>query len=183
VPPADATPPDASQSQSAADATLKVALAAFEDFLRARRLKMTGQRRTMVRAAMAQSGHFTAEEMHRWLSRDGEPVSLATVYRGLAVLEEAAVVEGHDFADGTRRYERAVDREHHDHMVCVDCRAVIEFTNDRIEELQQQVVDDHGFTMQDHSLTLFVECKAWHAEGSCSRREEREARRKASGIG
>ena len=164
------------------DDVLESALQIFEEYLRARRLKMTDQRRTMVRAAMEQQGHFTAEELHRTLANDGDAVSLATVYRGLAVLEEASLVEGHDFADGMRRYERAIDREHHDHMVCVDCRAVIEFTNDRIEQLQQEVVEDHGFTMQDHSLTLFVHCKAWEQRGACDRRDEREARRKAAGI-
>lgn len=162
---------------------LETALQIFEDFLRARRLKMTDQRRTMVRAALEQQGHFTAEELHRALSHEGEAVSLATVYRGLSVLEEASLVEGHDFADGTRRYERAVGREHHDHMVCLDCRAVIEFTNERIEALQQEVVDDHGFSMADHSLTLFVHCNAWQQGGACPRRDEREQRRKAAGIG
>lgn len=160
----------------------ETALQIFEEFLRARRLKMTDQRRTMVRAALDQQGHFTAEELHRSLSADGEAVSLATVYRGLAVLEEASLLEGHDFADGMRRYERAIEREHHDHMVCLDCRAVIEFTNDRIEKLQQQVVDDHGFSMQDHSLTLFVHCNDWKQKGACDRRAERDARRKAAGI-
>ncbi len=162
---------------------LEAALEAFEAFLRSKRLKMTDQRRTMVRVALEQPGHFTAEELHRALQAEGEPVSLATVYRGLSVLEESALVEGHDFADGTRRYERAVDREHHDHMVCLDCRAVIEFTNEKIETLQQQVVDEHGFTMKDHSLTLFVHCNEWSDKGACERREEREARRKAAGIG
>ncbi|MDA1193909.1 MAG: Fur family transcriptional regulator [Planctomycetota bacterium] len=162
---------------------LESALSELEVFLRARRLKMTEQRRTMAKAALSHHGHFTAEELHRALGNDGEAVSLATVYRGLAVLEDAALVEGHDFADGTRRYERAVDRQHHDHMVCVDCRAVIEFTNEKIERLQQQVVEAHGFTMKDHSLTLFVRCNVWRADGACERRAEREARRKAAGLG
>lgn len=172
--PQDDAPPD--------DAVIESALQILEEHLRERRLKMTDQRRTMVRAALEQTGHFTAEELHRALSSDGDAVSLATVYRGLAVLEEARLLEGHDFADGTRRYERAIEREHHDHMVCLDCRAVIEFTNERIEALQQEVVDEHGFTMDDHSLTLFVHCNAWRAEGACDRRAQRDERRKSAGI-
>jgi Fur family ferric uptake transcriptional regulator len=167
---------------STPDDTLETALHTLEAYLRGKRLKMTDQRRTMVRAALSQRGHFTAEELHRALTVGGEAVSMATVYRGLAVLEESDLLEGHDFADGTRRYERAIDREHHDHMVCVDCRAVIEFTNERIETLQQEVVEEHGFLMKDHSLTLFVECKEWRAAGACDRRTEREERRRATGI-
>ena len=172
--PQEDAPPD--------DDVIESALQILEEYLRERRLKMTDQRRTMVRAALEHTGHFTAEELHRALSADGDPVSLATVYRGLAVLEEASLLEGHDFADGTRRYERAIEREHHDHMVCLDCRAVIEFTNERIEKLQQEVVDEHGFTMDDHSLTLFVHCNVWKKTGACDRRAEREERRKSAGI-
>lgn len=157
--------------------TLDEAMRDFEGFLRQKRLKMTEQRRTMFRAALEKRGHFTAEELYRKLGRAGETVSMATVYRGLALLEEADLLEGHDFADGLRRYERALDREHHDHMICLDCRAVVEFTNPEIERLQQEVVASEGFTMEDHSLTLFVKCDAWHAEGHCERRAAREARR------
>ena len=116
---------------------------------------MTDQRRNLVRAALDQHGHFTAEELYRRLGGSGEPVSMATVYRGLSLLEDADLVEGHDFADGHRRYERALDREHHDHMICADCRAVVEFTNDKIEKLQAKAAADHGFTLEDHSLTLW----------------------------
>ena len=159
--------------------TLEEALRGFEDFLRTKRLKMTEQRRTMIREALSQQGHFTAEDLHRRLSREGQSVSMATVYRGLALLEEADLLQGHDFADGLRRYERAIDREHHDHMICLDCRAVVEFTDHEIERLQEKVVADHGFTMDDHALTLFVRCNEWAKDESCQRRTEREARKQA----
>lgn len=155
---------------SLTDADLDLALASFEEFLRSKRLKMTDQRRTMIRAALDNPGHFTAEELYRKLNGAGEQVSIATVYRGLSLLEEAALIEGHDFSDGQRRYERALDREHHDHMICVDCREVIEFKSEDIERLQQQIVEDHGFTLEDHSLTLFVKCNALKQTGGCERR-------------
>jgi len=156
------------------DPKLDKALATFEEFLRAERLKMTGQRRQMVRAALDQRGHFTAEELYQRLVREGESVSMATVYRGLRLLEDAGIVEGHDFADGQRRYERALHVEHHDHMVCVDCRAVIEFRSEEIEKIQQRIVEAEDFDIQDHNLTLYVSCRAWRKHGRCARREERE---------
>lgn len=156
------------------DPTLTQALTAFEEFLRSERLKMTGQRRQMVRAALDQRGHFTAEELYQRLVREGESVSMATVYRGLRLLEDAGIVEGHDFADGQRRYERALQVEHHDHMVCVDCRAVIEFRSEDIERIQQRIVEEQDFEIEDHNLTLYVACRRWRKTGKCSRREERE---------
>ncbi|MHC5011620.1 MAG: Fur family transcriptional regulator [Planctomycetota bacterium] len=159
------------------DASFDDALQSFEDFLRRKRLKMTGQRRQMVKAALGHRGHFTAEDLYRDLTRSGEAVSMATVYRGLRLLEEASIVAGHDFADGQRRYERALLREHHDHMVCIDCRAVIEFQNERIEQLQEQIAEESGFEIEDHTLTLFVSCNAWRDTGKCKRRDQREKRK------
>jgi len=159
---------------SPSPADIDAALTGFELFLRGKRLKMTEQRRTMVRVVLDKRGHFTAEELYRKLLADGESVSLATVYRALALLEEGGVLEGHDFADGQRRYERALDREHHDHMICVDCRAVIEFTSEKIERLQEQAASKQGFSLRDHSLQLFVTCNDWHAKGTCARRAQRE---------
>ena len=155
-----------------ADTQLDHALSVFEEYLRTERLKMTGQRRNMVRAALEQRGHFTAEELYQRLVNDGESVSMATVYRGLRLLEESGIVEGHDFADGQRRYEQAIKREHHDHMVCVDCRKVFEFQNPAIEEQQHKVAKDNGFEIQDHTLTLYVKCSAWRETGECPRRKD-----------
>ena len=157
-----------------ADTTLDQALTIFEEFLRTERLKMTGQRRQMVKAAVEQRGHFTAEELYQRLVKEGEAVSMATVYRGLRLLEDSGLVEGHDFADGQRRYERALHRDHHDHMVCLDCRAVIEFQSSEIEKIQSRIANENAFEIDDHNLTLYVKCKRWREHGICARREERE---------
>jgi Fur family ferric uptake transcriptional regulator len=148
------------------------ALELFEEFLSRRGLRMTDQRRTMVRAALGHAGHFTAEDLHARLARDGESVSMATVYRGLSLLEEASIVEGHDFADGQRRFEPMLRRAHHDHMVCRDCGAVVEFQNEEIERLQRQVVESQGFQIHGHVLNLYVTCDAWRETKRCDRREK-----------
>jgi Fur family ferric uptake transcriptional regulator len=96
---------------------------------------------------------------------------MATVYRALAHLEEASILEGHDFADGQRRYERLLRREHHDHIVCKDCGAVIEFQDGEIERRQEEVVRREGFRILEHVLNLYCACTAFRATGACERRE------------
>jgi Fur family transcriptional regulator, ferric uptake regulator len=150
---------------------LDQALDVFETFLRRKGLKMTEQRRTMVASVLAIPGHFTAVDAHERMRTAGERVSLATVYRALGLLEEAGVLEGHDFEDGQRRYERALTREHHDHLICLDCRAVVEFQNSAIEALQDQVLEQHGFAMVHHALTIFASCEQLRATGGCTRRD------------
>jgi Fur family ferric uptake transcriptional regulator len=156
--------------------SLDDALERFEGYLRRQGLKMTEQRRTMVRAALAHAGHFTADDVHDRLKAEGERVSLATVYRALTLLERAEILEGHDFADGQRRYERALTREHHDHLICLDCRAVVEFQNSAIEALQEEVLAERGFAMVHHALTIFAACQTLARTGHCPRRAAEEGR-------
>lgn len=147
------------------------ALERLEAYLRQQGLKMTAQRRRMVEIVLAQPGHFSADDLHARLRQQGEHLSLATVYRSLQVLEAAGILEGHDFDDGQRRYERLLERAHHDHMVCIDCRLVVEFQNDAIERLQEKVASAHQFRIREHHLTLYVACEQLAQRGRCERRD------------
>ena len=149
------------------------AVKALEAHLQAKGLKMTQQRLDLLRATLDQPGHFTADELHERLRQEGANVSLATLYRSLSVFEDAGILEGHDFDSGQRRYERRLEREHHDHMVCLDCRAVIEFENDAIERLQEKVAAAQRFRIREHHLTLFVSCDDLAKQGRCSRRDDK----------
>jgi len=102
--------------------------------------------------------HVSAEDVYRYLIEQNESVGLATVYRVLTQFEAAGIVERHNFDDGHAVYELASD-EHHDHMVDVDTGQVLEFVDERIEALQQEVVAVKGFELIDHELVLYVRRK------------------------
>lgn len=99
--------------------------------------------------------HMSAEDVYRKLVEADESIGLATVYRVLTQFEAAGLVERHNFDDGHAVYELASE-EHHDHMVDVDTGKVIEFVDDRIEALQRDIVEQHGFELVDHNMVLFV---------------------------
>lgn len=104
------------------------------------------------------SKHLSAEDVYKLLLEAGEDVGLATVYRVLTQFESAGLVSRHNFEDGHAVFELSSD-EHHDHMVCVDSGEVIEFFDEKIEELQHQIAEKHGFELIDHSLVLYVKKK------------------------
>ena len=66
-------------------------------------------------------------------------VGRVTVYRTLAVMVEAGLVEERQFRKDRVLYEHVVGHHHHDHMVCVSCGKILEFENSRIEEEQAAV--------------------------------------------
>ncbi len=106
----------------------------------------------------ADSKHLSAEDVYKLLLEAGEDVGLATVYRVLTQFEGAGLVSRHNFEDGHAVFELSSD-EHHDHMVCVDSGEVIEFFDEKIEELQHEIARKHGFELIDHSLVLYVKKK------------------------
>ena len=102
--------------------------------------------------------HLTAEAVYRALLDAGEELGLATVYRVLTQFESAGLVARHNFEGGTAVFELA-DRTHHDHMVCMETGTVIEFCDERIEQLQHDIAEKYGYIIEDHSLVLYVRPK------------------------
>ncbi len=64
-----------------------------------------------------------------------------------------------NFEGGTSVFE-LTDGSHHDHMVCVETGTVIEFCDERIEQIQRDIAAKHGYELQDHSLVLYVRPKS-----------------------
>lgn len=121
--------------------------------------RWTNQRSLIVRTALATHDHFTAEQLLERCRRVDPKVSRATVYRTLTVLEEAGFVEGLDTGDGGRRFEHVLGHEHHDHMVCLHCGAIVEFRDDELERRQAAAAKRHGFQIERHSLRIYGRCR------------------------
>tara|TARA_B100000676_G_scaffold290322_1_gene323710 strand:- start:3835 stop:4215 length:381 start_codon:yes stop_codon:yes gene_type:complete len=117
-------------------------------------MKMTAQRRVIARVLSDSDDHPDVEEVHKRAIEIDSSVSVATVYRTVRLFEEAGILEKHDFGDGRSRYEEASD-DHHDHLINVKTREVIEFTNDEIEALQRSIAEKHGLRLVDHRLELY----------------------------
>ncbi len=117
-------------------------------------LKMTSQRRVIVQVLADSDDHPAAEDVYRRASRIEGRISLATVYRTIRLLEEAGILEKHDFGDGRARYEE-IKRTHHDHLIDVDTGEVIEFVNEEIESLQEAVARELGYRLTGHRHELY----------------------------
>ncbi len=135
------------------------ALAAFEGFLRERGQKLTKPRRLVVETLLKARTHLAADDLIDVLRKAGTPVPKATVYRTLALVRESGHFDAHDFDQGKRLYEPMMGRAHHDHLYCISCGEVIEFSEERIEKLQTEVVRRHGFTPVYHSHKIFGYCR------------------------
>ena len=121
----------------------------------ARGMRMTDQRRVIARVLEAAADHPDVEELHRRASAIDPRISISTVYRTVKLLEDAGIIERHDFRDGRSRYE-PIPEEHHDHLIDIRSGTVIEFSNEEIEKLQERIARELGYRLVGHRLELYA---------------------------
>jgi len=150
-------------------------LSLFSEYLKKKGLKITNQRLLVAEKIFRHPSHFTVDTLADSLKdRKGE-ISRATIYRIVSILVESGQLTEHNFGQHVRYYEHIPRHEHHDHIVCLDCGRIDEFVVAEIESVQTQVAEQHGFTLEEHSLNLYGRCIELKNKGNCARRKEAEA--------
>jgi len=146
--------------QVKADGTHGEQIGRFGVYLRGRGLKNTPGRRAVAVAALEISRHFDPEVLQTHLRRRGIRVSRATIYRTLDHLIDSGLVRKTSLDTGQKMafYENTLAREHHEHMICLRCRRVIEFTSEEIERLQDAICDRHRFRPVRHTHQIMGYC-------------------------
>jgi len=128
------------------------------DEARRRGIRWTSQRQIILELLANRDDHITAEELHRVVSDEDRTVSPATVYRTVNMLVEMGVVSKRNFGAGSASFEWNLTKQHHDHLVCVDCGVIVEFENERIEVIQEEIAAKYGFSLSHHRLDLYGTC-------------------------
>lgn len=132
----------------------------FENFMAEKGLKSTRQRDVILEAFLDSDRHQSIEELYLQLRGAHPTIGYATVYRTLKLFAESGIAREFHFGDGQTRYEHASEGDHHDHLVCVRCGTISEFTNEAVEAIQDEVAASHGFVMQYHKMELYGLCAA-----------------------
>lgn len=120
--------------------------------------RATPERFAVLDAVLQSQGHFDADGLYYRMVSDGVKVSKATVYNTLDLLQECGLVSKYRFAENTSRYEKAFGRPHHHHLICLGCGDILEFVNDRLERIQEEVCAEKRFTAQSSTLQIFGTC-------------------------
>jgi Fur family ferric uptake transcriptional regulator len=130
-------------------------LTAIEEACAAKGMRMTEQRRVIARVLGQAQDHPDVEELYRRASKIDDKISISTVYRTVRLLEDAGIIERHDFREGRARYEQ-MPEEHHDHLINLRTGEVTEFRSEEIERLQEAVARKLGYRLVDHRLELYA---------------------------
>lgn len=135
-------------------------LASFKELLKQNGLKFTKQREVVLKTLYEKNEHFTPEDLYIFLKNSYPElnIGIATVYRTLNLLEESNMVTSLSFGVAGKKFELA-NKPHHDHMICKRCGLIIEFENDKIEQIQLEIARSHHFRLTSHLMQLQGICE------------------------
>lgn len=119
--------------------------------------RLTEQRRRLAALVDRQGGPFTAADLLATARREGLDVGRATVFRTLALLEDAAAVERIDLPSGDHAYVACV-RGHHHHAVCVECGRVTDLPDLDVAVDLETLARRSGYELESHRIELFGRC-------------------------
>jgi len=132
----------------------------FQLLLKENKLKFTKQRELILKFLYENEGHFTPEDIHRFL-KDTYPtvnIGIATVYRTLSLLETSHIASSISFGVQGKKYELGL-KKHHDHLICTKCGDIIEFYDETIENKQEEIAKKFNFQMSDHTMKIIGLCQ------------------------
>lgn len=132
----------------------------FREYLMTQGKRLTTERETIVREVFASHEHFDAEQLVSLLSQrtDGKRVSRSTVYRTLTQLVEAGLLRAVARPNAREVYEHDYGYPQHDHLICNSCGSLIEFQDDAITKILEQVGAQNGFRVSGHRLEVYGKC-------------------------
>ena len=143
----------------------------FREYLasRPKPQRFTDQQRELVEHVFARHSHFDADQLIANLKAAGKTVSRATVYRTLGKLVDAGLLRRIEIGHRTV-YDHDYGYPFHDHLVCEQCGAMIEFQHPKLDEVVREAAAGHQFQAEGRSLVVRGVCAECNRAKAAKRR-------------
>lgn len=146
-------------NQQSVEKRVEEAMEAFHKRLQEEGLKSTRQRDIITKRFFTLDEHISADELLEDVREYQPRVGYATVYRTLKLLVEQGFAVPKDFGDGQTRYDPVHNQDpQHDHLICVDCRKIMEFNDPELNKRIEAIVEDRQFNIRRKKIELYAEC-------------------------
>lgn len=138
-------------------------------------MERSTRQRTAIRSAIDAAGRpLSPQEVLGVAQAEVPALGMATVYRNLKLLLDAAEILSVTLPGDSPRYESAQHAHHHHHFQCNTCKRVFD-VHDCPGDLAR--LAPKGFTVERHELTLYGRCEDCAPRGKPRRRSDVSASR------
>ena len=131
----------------------------FRTYLKLGKNRITPERFEVLDAALEHDGHFGADDLFIKLKNLKSKVSRATVYNTIELLAQCDLLSKRNFGDNLTRYESNFKKQTHDHLICVNCGKIIEFSDERLNIIPHEITKKLGYDLDSYSFNIFARCK------------------------
>jgi len=129
--------------------------------LQARGVRVTAQRRLLVRIMQDSPRHLDAAELLQIARQRDARIDRATVYRTIALLKNCALIDELDLMhlEGEKHYYEAKTSRDHCHMACFGCGAIMEYASPAFEKLKKEMAKQGNFQIRVVRLEVGGYCQ------------------------
>lgn len=103
--------------------------------------------------------HVTVDELVECMASYDSDLTADFIRETIELMCHYGFAQKNQFDNGLFRYEHRHLGQHHDHMICTKCKAIIEFEDNTIEQLQLNIASAHGFHLLQHKMELYGICR------------------------
>jgi len=127
------------------------------DRLKENQRRITPQRMAVLKILAESEGHPSVENIYKKVKKKFPTISLATVYKSVAVIKELGEVLELGFTDGSNRYDGNKPYPH-PHLICTECRTIMDPSLSVLADVTQKLMAETGFKITNHRLDFFGIC-------------------------
>jgi Fur family peroxide stress response transcriptional regulator len=134
----------------------------FMQTLRRRGLNVTYQRILIYKHLATTKTHPTAEDIYIEVKSEYPSISIATVYKTLETLAQHNLINKVNAHHDQARFDGVTEPHHH--MICVECKKIVDVYNDRLGDLP--LPKDRNFKVLGYRIQFEGICKGCESNPS-----------------
>ncbi len=130
----------------------------FEKLFRQEKIDRLEERLHLLDIFLQIEEHVTAGSLQEEIRKQGMEFTEEFVEDTLELLCRFGFAQKNRFQNGEVHYEHHHLGQHHDHMICTKCNRIIEFENQQLESMQQEIALCYGFHLLQHRMDMYGIC-------------------------
>jgi len=126
-------------------------------------MKLTSIRKKILSFFKKQTKPIAYDKIIDYLKKNNISFDRSTVFRNLNFLEKKRIIQKVNFGDNVSRYELVEEKNHHHHIVCLNCKKVIDFFDEDLDKLVKKIEkkfeESKKIKIKSHQFEFFGYCK------------------------